>query len=283
MENITFQNSGPIDKLVEWLERFKGEISKDSLIIEVDPKAQLFISKTYSDDKSLVRYSQISFAEANLEIKKQSEESGQRILIGIYMILPKFIDAIKTFATSDSFTFSVDYDIQTVAGAEKWCAITINLKSKSLKMKIPGSSIGAVEMNPLSDETFMKRVWVAPDPVSATVSAELLKNLVAISKIFASSEKKKNLMEFYTKQLDDGTYMFVKDPDQETYDYQLCKIDDGSSESPVALPIYREKLLLSVDNAFDETKFIISTSTPNRLLIELKGGNTKTIIARVNR
>lgn len=284
MENITFQNTGPIDKLVEWLERFKGEISKDSLIIEVDPKAQAFITKTYSDDKSLVRYSKISFTDANLAIKEQSEQSGQRILIGIYMILPKFIDAVKTFATSDTFTLSVDYDIQTVAGAEKWCAMTINLKSKSLKMKIPGSSIGAVEMNPLSDETFMKKVWVAPDPVSATVSPELLKNLVAISDIFASSEKKKNFMEFYTKKLEDGkTYMFVRDPEQDTYDYQLCEIDPETSENPVTLPIYREKLLLSVKNAFDETKFIVSTSTPNRLLIELKGGNTKTIIAKVNR
>ena len=283
MINITFQATGPIDKLVEWLERFKGEISKDSLIIEVDTKVSAFIAKTYSDDKSLVRYSQISFADANLEVKKQSEQSGQRILIGIYLILSKFIDAIKTFATSETFTLSVDYDVQTVAGAEKWCAMTINLKSKSLKMKIPGSSIGAVEMNPLSDETFMKKVWVAPDPVSVTVSVELLKNLVSISDIFASNEKKENFMEFYTKTLDDGTYMFVRDPKQDTYDYQLCMIDEGTSVAPVTLPIYREKFLLSVKNAFDETKIIISTSTPNRLLIELKGGNTKTIIAKVNR
>lgn len=283
MENITFQNTGTIDNLVGWLERFKGEISKDSLIIEVDPKMKAFISKTYSDDKSLVRYSQISFTDANLEIKEQSEDSNQRILIGIYMILPKFIDAIKTFATADNFTLSVDYDIQTVAGADKWCAMTINLKSKSLKMKIPGSSIGAVEMNPLSDEMFFNKVWVAPDPTSATLSPELLKNLVAISDIFATSEKKKNYMEFYTKDLEDGTYMFVRDPEQETYDYQLCMIDEGTSKDPVSLPIYREKFLLSVKNAFDETKIIISPKTPNRLLIELKGGNTKTIIAKVNR
>ena len=90
-------------------------------------------------------------------------------------------------------------------------------------------------------------------------------------------------MEFYTKSLDDGVYMFVRDPKQDTYDYQLCMIDEGTSVAPVTLPIYREKFLLSVKNAFDETKIIISTSTPNRLLIELKGGNTKTIIAKVNR
>jgi len=284
VENITFQNTGPIDSLVEWLVRFKGEISKDSLIIEVDPKAQAFISKTYSDDKSLVRYSQISFSDANLEVKKQSEDSGQRILVGIYMILPKVIEAFKTFATSENFSLSIDYDIQTVAGVEKWCATTINLKSKTLKMKIPGSSIGAVEMNPLSDDMFFKKVWVAPSPVSATISAELLMNLVSISDIFASQEKKDNYMEFYTKDLDDGKYMFVRDPKQETYDYELCKVDEDSyKETNVTLPIYREKFLLSVKNAFDETKIIISTATPNRLLIELKGGNTKTIIAKVNR
>lgn len=279
MERIIFSKSGPLDNFIEWLERFKGDISKESLIIEVDLATNNFIAKTYSEDKSLVRYSQISFDDANFSITEQSEKSGQRILIGIFMILSKFIDTIKTFSTSDNFTMTIDYDMTSVAGTDKWCSKSVTFKSKSLKMKIPGSSIQAVEMNPLSDDLFFNKVWVAPEPVSITISSDMLKNLVAISEIFLNKDQSKNMMEFYTK----NNLMYVKDPLAESYDYELGQLNEGSSTDDVDISIYRGKFLLGVKNAFDETTFTISSKTPNRLLIELKGGNTKTIIARVNR
>lgn len=282
MKKLIFKKSGELTNFIEWLDRFSGEISHDSLVIEIDPTEQVFISKTYSDDKSLVRYSKISFIDANLEISKKEEDLHSRVLVGIFLILPKFIKAIKTFATADDFQMSIDYDMLMMGTSEKWCATSVTFKSKTLKMKIPGSSISAGEMNPLSDEVFLNKVWVAPDPISVTLSADLLKNLVSISDIFANADKMKNFMEFYTKNVDGTPMMFVRDPDENAYDYELGPIE-GDLKNDVVIPIYRDKFLLSVKNAYDETKIIISTKTPNRVLIELKGGDTKTIIARVNR
>ena len=84
MEKLIFKKNGSIEKFIEWIERFKGDISKDSLIVEVDHVSQLFISKTYSTDKSLVRYSQISFADANLDVEMISDalkQSGRRVFV----------------------------------------------------------------------------------------------------------------------------------------------------------------------------------------------------------
>jgi len=283
VEKIIFQKIAQLDNFIEWLKRFEGDISKDSLIIEVDQSKQHFIAKTYSDDKSLVRYSQISFEDAGFSIKEQSENSGQRILVGIFMILSRFIETVKTFDTSDKFTMTIEYDITSVAGVDKWCSKSVNFKSKSLKMKIPGSSVTAVEMNPLSDELFFNKVWVAPDPVSITISPDTIKNMLSISEIFLNKEKTKNYMEFYTKDTSEGKMMYVKEPEKDAFDYEIGKVNEGSATGDVTIPIYRDKFLLSVKNAFDETTITLSTKTPNRVLIELKGGNTKTIIARVNR
>jgi hypothetical protein len=116
VQKLIFKNSGPIDNFITWIERFKGDISANSLVIEIDPVKEMFISKTYAGDHSLVRYSQISFKDANLQVtsKKLSIEGqpdaelSERVFIGIYAILPKFIEVLKTLATSKSFDLTVN-------------------------------------------------------------------------------------------------------------------------------------------------------------------------------
>jgi hypothetical protein len=283
VNKLVLSKTGDIANFIEWLERFKGDISKDSLIIEIDTDMQKLISKTFSDDKGLVRYSEISFKDAGFEITKKADDLKNRILLGIFLILPKFIYVVKSFETAEQFTMTIEYDMMQVAGANQWCATAVTFKSKSLKMKIPGSSVNALEMTPLSDDVFNTKVWNAPDPIKITVSPETLKNMVSFSDIFAKTNKMTNYMEFYTKSEDGVKNIYVRDPDQDSYDYNLGPIEDQTIQNDIIIPIYRERFLLTVNKAFDETTIIISSTNANRVLIELKGGNTKTIIAKVNR
>ena len=288
MEKLIFKKNGSIEKFIEWIERFKGDISKDSLIVEVDHVSQLFISKTYSTDKSLVRYSQISFADANLDVEMISDalkQSGRRVFIGIFVILPKFIEVLKTFATSDTFTMEIDCMEQIVAEKEEICTVSVKFKSKTLTMQIPGSSLNATEMIPMTDEVFRERVWVASDPVSVNLSGDLLKNLVSISDIFTSNAKLKNYMEFYTSENEEGKKILkVREPQNLSYDYELGELTEGSVlKEDFSISIYRDRFLLAVKNAFSDTELTISSSNPNRVLIKLGNGDTKTIIARVKK
>lgn len=294
MQKLIFKNSGPIDNFITWIERFKGDISANSLVIEIDPVKEMFISKTYAGDHSLVRYSQISFKDANLQVtsKKLSIEGqpdaelSERVFIGIYAILPKFIEVLKTLATSKSFDLTVNYGFADVKGKQMLCAESVCFKSKSLKMKVPGSSIEVINLIPMPDDIFFNKVWVAPDPVSITLSADLIKNIISISDIFAVSDKTKNFMEFYTKTEDvDGVetkVIYCKDPVNESYDYLIGPTTEPTElQKDFRIKVYRYKFLLAVSNAIDETTMTVSSSATSRLLIDLKGGNTKTIIAGI--
>lgn len=286
MKNLVFTKTGDIQSFIDWLERFGGDISKDSIVIEVDTVNSVFVAKTFTSDRSLVRYSKISFADANFELTQKDDDLNSRVLVGIFLILTKFIKAIKTFATTNEFKMTITYDMLMIQNTEKWCSQAVVFESKTLKMQIPGSSISAIEMNPMTDETFDTKVWVAPEPVSVTLDADIIKNLVSVSDIFASSDKNSNVMEFYTKEEteDDGTktpVMFVRDPEEHSYDYRLGNIE-GELTRPVSLQIYREKFLLAIKNAYDTTTITVSVATPNRILMALTDGNTKTVIARLN-
>lgn len=286
MKNLVFTKTGDIQSFIDWLERFGGDISKDSIVIEVDTVNSVFVAKTFTSDRSLVRYSKISFADANFELTQKDDDLNSRVLVGIFLILTKFIKAIKTFATTNEFKMTITYDMLMIQNTEKWCSQAVVFESKTLKMQIPGSSISAIEMNPMTDETFDTKVWVAPEPVSVTLDADIIKNLVSVSDIFASSDKNSNVMEFYTKEEteDDETktpVMFVRDPEEHSYDYRLGNIE-GELTRPVSLQIYREKFLLAIKNAYDTTTITVSVATPNRILMALTDGNTKTVIARLN-
>jgi hypothetical protein len=91
-------------------------------------------------------------------------------------------------------------------------------------------------------------------------------------------------MMFYTRTEEDGSRVLcVKDGNKEdSYDYVMGPVTTEKEDfADVSMTVYRDKFLLAVKNALDETTFSLSTEKANRLLIELKGGNTKTIIARL--
>ena len=54
-----------------WLKKFAS--IENSLLIEVDEKHKCFVAKSYNEEKSVVKYSQISFVDAGFSLKKESK------------------------------------------------------------------------------------------------------------------------------------------------------------------------------------------------------------------
>ncbi len=281
MSKLLFSNDGAIDSFIGWLDRFKGEISKDSIIVEVDTVEQKFISKTYTEDKGLVRFSQISFADAHLALKECDDMVNGRILIGLFMVLPKFISVLKTINSSKEFSMELTFGNSTDKENNPIIAVErIMFKSESLTLRMPGCSVKEIPY--MSDERFFSKVWNAPKPISIVVSPETIKNIISISDIFVGANTMKNYMMFYTKTEKDKRVLCVKDGESDAYDYIIGEVTAEQPEwADFEMVVYRTKFLLAVKNALDETTFTISTEKFNRLCIELKGGNTKTIIARL--
>ena len=92
-------------------------------------------------------------------------------------------------------------------------------------------------------------------------------------------------MEFYTSENEDGKKILkVREPQNLSYDYELGELTEGSVlKEDFSISIYRDRFLLAVKNAFSDTELTISSSNPNRVLIKLGNGDTKTIIARVKK
>ena len=103
--NLVFKNKGTTTGLSSWLKSFK-EI-QTSLLIECDLQEQCFISKGFTSDHTVVKYSKISFEDAGLEVLNIKDNEGVaysleewnskykvRIKIGIFLILPRFISVI---------------------------------------------------------------------------------------------------------------------------------------------------------------------------------------------
>jgi hypothetical protein len=67
---------------------------RESLLLEIDTNIRAFVAKTFTEDKSSIRFSSIMFDDANVSIVSddgEQERNGTRIKVGILIQLKKFI------------------------------------------------------------------------------------------------------------------------------------------------------------------------------------------------
>jgi len=134
-----------------WLKRFSS-IEK-SLLLELNEAGKCFVAKSYNEQKSIVKYSKISFSDAGFTLTKES--LGETLLkIGVYDI-QRIIKSLDHFQTGE-FSMVVQYD-EVDDGKEKELAgIAILLKSSALKMKIDCSSLRVFKY--ISEDVFKTRI-----------------------------------------------------------------------------------------------------------------------------
>ena len=180
---IVFESTGSSDNFDAWLQSFK-EIN-NSLLIEVDTKEQQFVAKTFTKEKTIVKYGKLKFESAGFEIlsitgksrKKMTldefnAENPQRIKVGIFCVLDKFINVVKRFSGSDNFKFIIKFD----ESGSDFVARSIELKSLALKMVVTCANIE--EFIYIKDEDFENKIAALDNPISVEVNSDVIKYLI---------------------------------------------------------------------------------------------------------
>ena len=274
------------ENFVSWLKQFKDVDVSNCLLMEIDTKEKKFISKVFTIDKFLVKFSQISFADAGYELSevldndnKKVKNLASRVKCGIFMILSKFVDVANAFNGSEH-EMIVSFDENTENENVEYHAQNVLFKSKSLKIRVKMGNIS--EFKEISDDVFFNKVYVMQKPVTANVTKDILKNIISISGLLSNDSQEE--MVFYTKKEDGVLKMFVKDNHSSTdagYDYYLGDAD-GDEESEKI--IYRNKFIMVTKSIQDDIKLIIGGSNEKldqKIFIESNDANTKNVISTI--
>lgn len=292
---IIFKNTSNNRELISWLKSFK-EIQK-SLLIECDLKEKSFISKGFTTDHTIVRYSRIGFDTAGLTIEEIKDNKGktytldqwndthdQRIKIGIFMILPKFIQVVETFSDTD-YKLSIEFDIYKNGNNNEFHALSLNFKSKSLKMKVKDCNISEFEQ--LSDELFFNNINNFKDedePMSFEILMDTIKNLISISSVFVT-DSSRDIISFDTKfDEDKGQWaIFAFDKTNESYDYLLGYLKEGKNPEENNIPIYRHSFLSAINTKGTNESIILTipAKTSQKMRISSVDNSSHTVLSTV--
>lgn len=288
---LTFKNTGATTGFSNWLKSFKD--IQTSLLIECDLQGEYFVSKGFTGDHTVVKYGKVSFADAGFELLVIKDNDGnsytleewnkaytERIKIGIFLILPKFIQVVDTFSETD-YKLTVQFDVFNNGTTNEFHAQFMNFKSKSLKMKVKDCNISEFEQ--VSDDLFFNRINILDKAMSFEVTLDAVKNLTSISSVFIS-DNKRDIIKFYTK-IDEDTNkyaLYAYDQSNEAYDYLLGYLKTGKGVD-ASLPVYRSNFLNAVNTKLGNNNVILSMSakTNNKLRIESPDGTSYTVLSAV--
>lgn len=275
--------NGTSEPLSTYLKKF-GKLRK-SLLLEIDPNAQMFVAKSYAEDRSVVRYASLAFDTANFTIKDcDSIADGARIKLGIVVTLDKFIKILDRFNNEFSITFT--FDVLDNDGNSDYICQAVDFKSKDLKMRLLGSKIS--EFHYLSDDIFNNNIFKVYDSVTIPVSSAVLQNIIKTSDIVATDPKKDALI-FYTN----STGFYVKDhvgrnddgTDKES-NFEYCITNEVEMPSyEIRLPISRERIVQVLSTADEDFNIILGKDVNGgltRILFSAVSDTTKIVISTLN-
>lgn len=158
-------NAKNVKAFSTWLKKF---VSIDqSLLLEIVEGESTFLAKTYNEERSVVKLSQIKFDEAGLTIKKSKDP--QRVKVGIYNIA-RLMKVMDQFG-DEEFSFTVNYDEVTGEGTTDYAGLTMVLKNKTLKFTVDCTSLNIFKY--IDDELFETRIAALDDVVARFELASL--------------------------------------------------------------------------------------------------------------
>lgn len=265
---------------------------RESLLLEIDTNVRAFVAKTFTEDKSSIRFSSIMFDDANVSIVSdngEQERNGSRIKVGILIQLKKFIQVVERLAAdadekgNSNFSIEINYDplMNQKDGTTDFVATSIAFKSDILKMRMDGFRIS--EFSYLSDETFRDVVFNVKDPVTIEISAATINNIIKTSDI-VKIDVRKDAIIFYVE----GKTLYVKDRgisnDEPNFVYKIGELD-VEPDYKINVPVTRDRFLKMLDKADENFKIIIGktalggTEEVDRVLFDSVKSTTKIVIA----
>lgn len=271
---------------VTWLKQFKDIDTSNCLLMEIDTASKMFVSKVFTADKFLVKFSQISFEDAGYDLveildnnKKKVENLGSRVRCGVFMILSKFVDVAAAFVGTDH-EMVVAFDENTENGASQFDAQNVMFTSKSLKIRVKMGNVS--EFKVISDDVFFNKIYTMATPISVNVTKEVLKNIISISGLLSTDSQDE--MTFYTKKDGSVLKMYVRNGGSSLdggYDYF---IGDAEGEAETEKTVYRNKFIMVTKSVSGDIVLKIGGSNDafdQKVLIETNDSNTKNVISTV--
>lgn len=288
---LKFKTTGSTAAFVKWLKGFKD--INNSLLIEVNLDSESFISKSFTDKKSIVKYSSISFADAGYEFfgvydgdtkldweTTADAETDGRIKFGLFELLNKVIDVVNMYAETDH-SLNIEFDLANnvfykgMKTAEKaYQGTSMHFNSLSLTMNIKGAPLSDTFIK-LDDDTFLNRVCNIGSPSTYEVTSDTLSNLYKISSILSNDTDGK--IKFYSKIIDGQRALYAHDINSDSYDYLLGYYSDGE-DGDTSTIVHKATFISATKGINAETlKFTLDTAGASRILIDSE--DSKVIIA----
>ena len=291
---LKLKSIGSTSGFESWLKGFKDINS--SLLVEVDLDTNEFIAKSFPMDRSVVKYSKISFENAGYELSYVHDEKGNdftgwkdvktgsngRILLGIYNVLGKFIEVVSMFDGSEHdviINFDICNDVLYMGAKvseKEFQAQTTVFRSKALTMSVKNSQISEF-FQKCDDETFLTRVCNIGSPSTYEVNAAVLGNLSKIASVFSSNDKSRDIIKFYSKEVDGVLGLYAFDESNASFDYLLGYYTTGELGA-TSTNIFKENFLNATKGLAVETLNItMDTAGASRILVD--AGEAKVVIA----
>jgi len=203
-----------IRPFTSWLKRFSS--IDNSLLLEIDESAQEFLAKTYNPEKSVVKFSRISFEDAGLTLTSKPVLKS-RIKAGIFHI-PRVMKSLEHFV-SEEFYLGFKYD-EVIGEDAGFVGTSILIKNSSLKMNLTCAPLHIFKY--ISDNLFLTNIaQITPD-----VSFELPSLRIEKINSLCGLDNEYKFLDFKTR----GNKLNVRG---KTFEFALA--DSGKSETGIAI------------------------------------------------
>ena len=284
--------NGSADPFINYLKSYLR--IRESLLLEIDTNLRAFVAKTFTEDRSSIRFSSISFDDANVSIVSdngEEERNGSRIKVGILIQLKKFIQIVERLGSDvnekgeSNFNIEIDYEPfqNTNDKSVDFVTTSISFNSEILKMRMDGFRIS--ELTYLSDDTFKNYVFNATDAVSIEISSSTINSIIKTSDI-VKIDVRKDALVFYNED----KILYVKDrgvgsDNKYNFVYKIGELDTEPLY-PINVPVTRDRFMKMLDKSDENFKKKKEKNTidgsVDRVLFDAVNSTTKIVIGSMN-
>lgn len=288
--------SGSVEPFVNYLKGFAR--IRTSLLLEIDVKQRMFVAKTFSENRSSIKFSAISFDACNINVVSNDDEElgDKRIKLAILTQLPRFISMVSRFGEDSNdkdkcdFNIVVEYVCMPTAGIEEdFVAQSVLFKSEKFDMEFSGFRVS--EFRYMSDEKFYKFIFNVEDPIKFEMSASDVASIIKTSEITKTDDKKDTLV-FYVKDKD----VKVKNglagggkPSIGAFNQKIAQLEEAPNYD-IEVVTYRKMFLDMMSKCDDDYNVVIGRRQKksgdgyvvDRIMFDSKTNDMKVVISIVN-
>lgn len=252
--------NGTPDAFIGYLKSYSR--IRESLLLEIDVENRLFVAKTFTEDKAAIKFSSLSFDDANISVVSddgEAERNGNRVKLGILIQLKRLIQIVERFGSDVNngvcdFNIDVVYDKLIDKNNVDFVGTEISFKSNKLKMKMDGFRIS--EFHYLSDEIFNNEIFKVDDFCYGELTSDVITDIIKTSDIIAIDSRKDALV-FYVE----NKTLYVQDSvlvkgTQPYFTLKLAELDNEPNY-PIRITVSREKFIKMLDKTNENLKVIL--------------------------